>query len=57
MPRPVRILLLVLLVAIAVTVLFTTIFPRVERWLEQDPTLGVVTSVGSFLAAPTAPTA
>jgi hypothetical protein len=43
-PRPVRILLLVLLIAIAVTVLFTTIFPRVEEWLEQDPTLGTATS-------------
>jgi hypothetical protein len=43
-PRPVRILLLVLLIAIAVTVLFTTIFPRVEEWLEQDPTLGAATS-------------
>ncbi|MEX1177344.1 MAG: hypothetical protein WEB09_02680 [Nitriliruptor sp.] len=42
MPRPVRILLLVLLIAIAVTVLFTTIFPRVERMLEQDPTIGTV---------------
>jgi hypothetical protein len=44
-PRPVRILLLVLLIAIAVTVLFTTIFPRVEQWLEQDPTLGAATSL------------
>jgi hypothetical protein len=44
-PRPVRILLLILLIAIAVTVLFTTIFPRVEQWLEQDPTLGAVTSL------------
>lgn len=41
MPRPVRILLLVLLIAIAVTVLFTTIFPWVERTLGQDdPSLG-----------------
>jgi hypothetical protein len=39
-PRPVRILLLVLLIAIAVTVLFTTVFPWVEQVLEQDPTLG-----------------
>jgi hypothetical protein len=38
-PRPVRILLIVLLVAVAITVLFTTVFPRVERILEQDPTM------------------
>jgi hypothetical protein len=48
-PRPVRILLLILLVAIAVTVLFTTIFPRVEQWLEQDPTLGAATSTSTIL--------
>ncbi|MEX0836557.1 MAG: hypothetical protein WD010_10725 [Nitriliruptor sp.] len=35
-----RILLLVLLIAVAITVLFTTVFPQVERILEQDPTMG-----------------
>jgi hypothetical protein len=39
-PRVVRILLLVLLIAVAVTVLFTSVFPWVEERLEQDPTLG-----------------
>jgi hypothetical protein len=47
-PRPVRILLIVLLVAVAVIVLFTTVFPRVEQILEQDPTLDAP-------AAPAAP--
>lgn len=39
MPRPVRIVLVLLLIAVAVVVLFTVVFPRVERILEQDPTV------------------
>jgi predicted PurR-regulated permease PerM len=38
-PRPVRIVLVVLLVAVVVVLLFTVVFPRVERILEQDPTV------------------
>jgi hypothetical protein len=37
--RPVRILLIVVLIAVAIVVLFTVVFPRVERILEQDPTV------------------
>lgn len=39
MPRPVRIVLVVLLIAVVVVLLFTVVFPRVERVLEQDPTV------------------
>jgi type II secretory pathway component PulF len=38
-PRPVRIVLVVLLIAIVVVVLFTVVFPRVEQIFEQDPTV------------------
>jgi hypothetical protein len=41
-PRALRIVLLVLLIAAAVYLLFTVVFPRVEQILEQDPTLGAV---------------
>lgn len=39
MPRPVRIALVVLLLAVVVVVLFTVVFPWVEQLLEQDPTV------------------
>jgi len=39
MPRWLKAILLVVLIAVAVVVLFTTVFPWVERQLE-DPTLG-----------------
>jgi hypothetical protein len=39
-PRWLRIVLVVVLIAIAVVVLFTTVFPWVERQLE-DPTMGM----------------
>lgn len=39
MPKPVRIALVVVLIAVVVVVLFTTVFPWVERTLEQDPTV------------------
>jgi hypothetical protein len=39
-PRWMRIVLLVILIAVTVVVLFTTVFPWVERQLE-DPTMGV----------------
>lgn len=42
MSRPVRIVLWLLLIAVAVVVLFTWVFPWVETW-QQDPTLGAVT--------------
>lgn len=35
----VRGVLLVVLIAVVVVVLFTTVFPWVERTLEQDPTV------------------
>ena len=41
MPRAVRIVLLVLLAAAVLVVLFTVVFPWVERNME-DPTLGAV---------------
>jgi hypothetical protein len=41
-PRALRIVLLVLLIAAAVYLLFTVVFPQVEQILEQDPTLGVL---------------
>lgn len=41
MPRWLRIVLLVLVIALAVVVLFTTVFPWVESRLE-NPTMGVV---------------
>jgi hypothetical protein len=39
-PRWLRIVLIVLSIAIAIVVLFTTVFPWVERQLE-DPTMGM----------------
>lgn len=39
MPRWLRIILIIVLIAIAVVVLFTTVFPWVERTFEQDPTV------------------
>jgi hypothetical protein len=39
-PRWLRMVLVVVLIAIAVVVLFTTVFPWVERQLE-DPTMGM----------------
>lgn len=47
MSRPVKFLLLFVVIAVAVVVLFTTVFPWVERQLEQDPTLGTSTTVAS----------
>jgi cell division septal protein FtsQ len=45
-PRWLRIVLIVLLIAITIVVLFTTVFPWVEQRLE-DPTMGVVQVVRS----------
>jgi hypothetical protein len=42
-PRVAKFVLLVVLIAIAVVVLFTTVFPWVEATLDQDPTMGLVT--------------
>lgn len=39
MPKPVRIVLVIVLIAAVIVVLFTTVFPWVERQLEQDPTV------------------
>lgn len=52
MPRAVRIMLVVLLIAVAVTVLFTTVFPRVERMLEQDPTMSAPPAHPAATVAP-----
>jgi hypothetical protein len=41
--RPVRIVVWLLVIAVAVVVLFTWVFPWVESW-QQDPTLGLVGS-------------
>jgi Flp pilus assembly pilin Flp len=46
-PRWLRIVLLVVLIAVTVVVLFTTVFPWVEQRLE-DPTMGA----GQALRAP-----
>ena len=43
-PRPLRILLYVVLAAGIVYLLFTVVFPWVDRNLLSDPTLGVVSS-------------
>jgi hypothetical protein len=40
-PRWLRIVLIVVVIAVTVVVLFTTVFPWVERQLE-DPTMGAV---------------
>ena len=40
MPKWLRVVLLVALIAVAIVVLFTTVFPWVERQLE-DPTMGM----------------
>jgi Flp pilus assembly pilin Flp len=45
-PRWLRIVLIVVVIAVTVVVLFTTVFPWVERQLE-DPTMGVVQVVRS----------
>jgi hypothetical protein len=45
-PRWLRIVLIVLVIAITIVVLFTTVFPWVEQRLE-DPTMGVVQVVRS----------
>lgn len=50
MPRVVKIVLLVVVIAIAVVVLFTTVFPWVEATLDQDPTMGLIT-LATVLAA------
>lgn len=39
MPRWLKIVLVIVAIAIAVVILFTEVFPRVERILE-DPTMG-----------------
>lgn len=41
LPRWVKIVLLLVLIAVAVVVLFTTVFPWVEERM-QDPTMGAV---------------
>jgi hypothetical protein len=41
MSRPLRIVLWVVLIALAIVVLFTWVFPWVETW-QQDPTFGSV---------------
>lgn len=40
LPTPVRVLLWVVLIAVAIVVLFTWVFPWVES-IQQDPTLGM----------------
>jgi hypothetical protein len=40
MPRPLRWFATVLLAIVVLFLLFTEIFPRVEQYLNQDPTLG-----------------
>jgi hypothetical protein len=45
-PRWLRIVLIVLVIAITIVVLFTTVFPWVEQRLE-DPTMGVAQVVRS----------
>lgn len=47
MPRWLKIILWLLVIAVAVVVLFTVVFPRVERILE-DPTMGA--GPGALLA-------
>lgn len=50
MPKWLRITLFVVLIPVAVVVLFTWVFPWVERTFEQDPTVpdgtGIVVLVG-----------
>lgn len=48
MSRPVRIVLWVVVIAIAVVVLFTYVFPWVETW-QQDPTFGDALGAGRTL--------
>lgn len=41
MPRPVKWLLLLVLAAVVIVILFTVVFPEVEKYFE-DPTLGAL---------------
>jgi hypothetical protein len=41
MSRPLRIVLWAVVIAVAVVILFTYVFPWVESW-QQDPTFGLV---------------
>lgn len=43
MSRPLRVLLLLVAIAAAVVVLFTIVFPWVDRTFVNDPVLGAVT--------------
>lgn len=52
MARVVRVVLIGALLAVVVVVLFTTVFPWVERTLEQDPTVHGPVPTG-IVAAPT----
>jgi hypothetical protein len=47
-PRAVRLLLWLVVIAVAIVVLFTWVFPWVESW-QQAPTLGVATVEGQRL--------
>ena len=42
MPRWLKVIVLIVLIAVAVIVLFTTVFPWVEERM-QDPTMGTMT--------------
>lgn len=48
MPNILRWVLIAVLIAIAIVVLFTTVFPWVES-LQQDPTLGLPTGPAELL--------
>jgi len=51
LPRWLRVVLLLVLIAVAIVVLFTTVFPWVERQLE-DPTMGAPAEVEVAAPAP-----
>lgn len=44
MRRFLKLLITLVLAVVAIFLLFTVVFPEVERRLEQDPTLGAATS-------------
>lgn len=46
MRRPLRLLLLAVVVALVIAVLFTVVFPWADRTLFDDPTLGTADQLG-----------
>ncbi|MFP5308865.1 MAG: hypothetical protein ACLGIR_04730 [Actinomycetes bacterium] len=52
MPAPARWLAIVLLAVVVLFLLFTEIFPRVEQYLNQDPTLGAPDAAVYALRSP-----